>query len=700
MGVSNEVLGILVRLEGKTAFIAGVREEQDAIKGYSASTREAAASSDALAAADAKRAASVTLVNRAMAGLGLVVVAAGVESIKMSMEFNKQLEMVHTQAGASQAEVNSMRTSILNLKGVTQGPTELAEGLFHLESVGLRGAKALHALETAAHGATVGNANLEDVTTALGAAWIANVKGGGDLNHVMSVLNATVGAGNMHMEQLVQALGTGILPAAKLAGLSIQQVGAALAVLSDQGYAPSSAAAQLGTALHFLYAPSTKAKGALESLGLSQEILVNKLSGPNGALEALKALRDHLANVGGHAAQLEKLGEILPGGRGRVLLTLLEQLDRLELKQHQVESTSGQFGQDVEASMALPANRIKAAWSSVQKEMVKFGETMEGPAATALGIFAVAGIGLLQFLISATDNGHLLLPIILLLAGGFAAYKTAVLLSAVYTAAFAAVEAGVAAASVAAALGVDGLGAAFIGLGVAMDTAGIGLIFLAITAIILGIGLLISHFNAVKGWVMSNWRVIAAVILTMLAPITIVGGAIYMLITHWKAVRNFITGTAGAIGHALSSPFDFLWGKAKWVFDHIKSLWSGLTGGKNGGGFLSGLGGGISDALSSLPTIGPVFGAMKHFSEGGVMPYSGFAQINENGPGETVWLPGGSRVQPSSASSMGAPRAHTPNPTNRDEGGFPGLEATLVLPNGEVLADLVLKHVAIKKSRK
>jgi hypothetical protein len=42
----------------------------------------------------------------------------------------------------------------------------------------------------------------------------------------------------------------------------------ALAVFTDEGYQASSAAAQFSTALHFLYNPTSKASGALESIGL------------------------------------------------------------------------------------------------------------------------------------------------------------------------------------------------------------------------------------------------------------------------------------------------------------------------------------------------------------------------------------------------------------------------------------------------
>jgi hypothetical protein len=61
----------------------------------------------------------------------------------------------------------------------------------------------------------------------------------------MAALNATVGAGNMRMGDLISALGTGVLPAAKLAGLSLKDVGAALALMVDEGMQADSAATRL-----------------------------------------------------------------------------------------------------------------------------------------------------------------------------------------------------------------------------------------------------------------------------------------------------------------------------------------------------------------------------------------------------------------------------------------------------------------------
>ena len=72
----------------------------------------------------------------------------------------------------------------------------------------------------------------------------------------MGVLNAVVGAGNMRMEDLVAAFGTGLLSSAKAAGVSIQSVGAAIADMTYQGVPAQDAATRLRMSLSLLAAPS------------------------------------------------------------------------------------------------------------------------------------------------------------------------------------------------------------------------------------------------------------------------------------------------------------------------------------------------------------------------------------------------------------------------------------------------------------
>jgi len=152
----------------------------------------------------------------------LVLGAALGYSIKKAEEFNAQMLLVQTQAGASAAEVDSMKKSLLAMADqVGSTPDELAKGLYHIESAGIRGAKALDLLQIAAEGAAVGNTDLESVTNALIAATNSGIKGVSSMGQAMGVLNGIVGAGNMRMGDLTAAFTTGILSSAKAFGVTI-----------------------------------------------------------------------------------------------------------------------------------------------------------------------------------------------------------------------------------------------------------------------------------------------------------------------------------------------------------------------------------------------------------------------------------------------------------------------------------------------
>jgi hypothetical protein len=67
------------------------------------------------------------------------ILGIGAAAGKMAIDFQAAMENIHTQAGASQKEVDKLSTKVLALaKTVPFGPTPLADALYHLESIGLR----------------------------------------------------------------------------------------------------------------------------------------------------------------------------------------------------------------------------------------------------------------------------------------------------------------------------------------------------------------------------------------------------------------------------------------------------------------------------------------------------------------------------------------------------------------------------------
>ena len=364
-----------------------------------------AASGDAAAAGGGKMAAGMGLAAKAGKSLALIVVGVGLEAVKMSTQFNHEMLRIRTDAGASTAELANMKQGVLDLaasgKSMGEGPMSLAKGLYHLESLGIRGKNALKALALASQESAISGANLADTTSAMGAAMFVGIKGTGNLTHLMGILNATVGSGNMRFQQLNEALGTGLLASAKIAGLGLTDVSAALAVATDAHYAASSAAAQLGTAFHFLYAPTSKAKTALKDIGMSGVQMAQDMHKPKGLLVALTDLRDHLLRLPGGlkgVAAAQTLNAILPGGRGRILLTELTMLDRLKNKYHQINAIAGGFGGSVAAQRKDPQTQLKTAEAGAQASMIRLGNVLTPIVLPALTALLHAGAAIVNWL--------------------------------------------------------------------------------------------------------------------------------------------------------------------------------------------------------------------------------------------------------------------------------------------------------------
>lgn len=328
---------------------------------------------------------SMTSVGKTMTtDITLPLVAFATYAVKGAMDFQQAMTLVQTQAGASATEIATLSTQVMQLATVSQqGPTVLAQGLYHLVSLGLDAQDAMSALKIASEGAAVGQANLEDVATALGGAISSGIKGTSDYAATMGILNATVGAGNMKMTDLVAALGTGILPAAKSAGLSIQDVSAALATMTDNGIPAADAATRLRMTFSLMAAPTSQAQKALQGIGISSTQLANDMRQPNGLLVAIQDLQTHLEDSGKTAVEQNAvIAKAFGGGRtSSAIETLLEEIPRLQSKYTDLAAGINSFGSDVTAQnntwsgqLALLNSNFQVFRDSVGKSLLEIAD--------------------------------------------------------------------------------------------------------------------------------------------------------------------------------------------------------------------------------------------------------------------------------------------------------------------------------------
>lgn len=322
----------------------------------------------------------------AMGALALAAAGAAIESVHLAANFDQAMELIHTQAGAAQSEVEGLKQKVLDLAPtVGIGPEKLAEGLYHIESTGFRGKAALDILTASAKLAAMGLADLDTVTFAMSGTMSVGLKDIRDAADATNYLNTIVGMGDMKMDKLASAIGTGVLPSFKSAGLGMTDFGAALATITDNSVGADEAATRLRMTVSLMAAPSHAATVALSQIGLSSTQLAQDMRQPNGLLVAVMDLKTHLEESGKTAVEQNAIVEKAFGG-GRTssaILTLLEESDRLKSKY-------GQLG--TEATRAKTADE---AWAQQQKQ---FSQQMHQVSAELQSIGVTVGNFLIPYI--------------------------------------------------------------------------------------------------------------------------------------------------------------------------------------------------------------------------------------------------------------------------------------------------------------
>ena len=231
------------------------------------------------------------------------LVGIGIAAAKTSMDFEKSLSTMVGLVGLTNDEVESFRGTILQLAGDTaKAPQELADAMFVVTSAGLRGEAAVSALEQAARASAAGLGETADIARSVAGA--VNAYGAANLDAATAtdVIVATARAGNFETSQFAGAIGR-VLPFAKQAGASIQDMGGAVALLTRTNGDAAQSVTQVASLFRSFVVPTEEAKKALADVGMSAGDM-RKAIAEQGLPAALTMLDQKL---GGNREQLGRL---------------------------------------------------------------------------------------------------------------------------------------------------------------------------------------------------------------------------------------------------------------------------------------------------------------------------------------------------------------------------------------------------------
>lgn len=234
--------------------------------------------------------------------LSVPLAAAGVAAVKLGTDFDKEMTKIITLVGVSEKEVKGLTKSVLALApAVGKGPGELASALFAVTSAGARGERAMSILEQSAKAAAVGLGETRDVALSVVAAVSAYSSAGLTAAQATDILVNTVREGNLEASELASTLGN-VIGVAGPAGVSLDQVGAAVAIITRLGTPVSQAITQVAAAIKQLNAPTTRTIPLIEEAFGSLDNARAQLQ--NGLLPVFRQL---VAQFGDSPEKLRKL---------------------------------------------------------------------------------------------------------------------------------------------------------------------------------------------------------------------------------------------------------------------------------------------------------------------------------------------------------------------------------------------------------
>lgn len=330
-----------------------------------------------------------SLGNRWSQSVTLPIVGGAALAVKAAADFEGALTQIRTQAGASGREIDHMRGAILKLApAVGQTPTHLANALYHIESNGLAGAKALDALRKSAELAAIGHSDLEQTTNAVVTVLHNAPKDVKNASDAIGIMNATIGTGNMRLSDYLGALSTPLLQRAKAAGLGLRDVGAAIDVMTRSGVPAQAAATRLNMTLSQMASPTSAAAKAFKSVGLTQFRLADDMRKPDGLVGAVRDLNSHMRRAGLNANQQNQLiTKAFGGGRSSgAVLALMQNVNELDGAFHKIGRNSG----PKQLSAAMHATRKDVGFqfdqlkATAQKDAIQIGTTL-GPELLKVG---------------------------------------------------------------------------------------------------------------------------------------------------------------------------------------------------------------------------------------------------------------------------------------------------------------------------
>lgn len=303
------------------------------------------------------------------AGITGLTVALGY-SVIAAIQFEERMRNVASISPKVAANFEYFNNVILDLsRHLPQTANDLAEGFYQIVSSGFDGRDAIDVLNASAKAATAGLSTTAQAVTAITSVLNSFGYQAKESTRVSDALFATVDYGVITFPQLTQTIAHFAGTAAR-AGVSIEDAGTAIAVMTRAGLSASESGVSLNQVLGKLLKPSTELSTAMQKLGINlQKDLANPAIGLKGVMDELR-----VASEGNIATILKWFPEIRAARGVLALMTqdgaLYNQVFGLMGDRNKTAGlTQHAFNEQMKATSA----QLKETWNRVNALAIQLG---------------------------------------------------------------------------------------------------------------------------------------------------------------------------------------------------------------------------------------------------------------------------------------------------------------------------------------
>lgn len=301
MGSASNAVSVLARLDdqGVVSGLKKIKVSMEEIKGKDGKLnweglKKGGSATKALGEGITDLGRSMTL------GLTVPIVAAGGAATSVAASFDDAMSQVQGALGGASTDMDGLRDLALQLGADTVfSATESAQAMVELAKGGLTEAQIKGgALAASMDLAAAGQLNLADAAATTVQMMGSFGLGAGDAARIANALAGAANASSADVSDLTQAMSQ-CSAQASLAGWSLEDTAAALALFADHGVKGSDAGTSLKTMLQRLAAPTDQAAEAIAAYGLN-------IRDSNGKMKDISGIADELTGKLGGLSDAER----------------------------------------------------------------------------------------------------------------------------------------------------------------------------------------------------------------------------------------------------------------------------------------------------------------------------------------------------------------------------------------------------------